>query len=90
MRPTRLIVCPTAANSFTLTRAREDGLWQGSRRLRVSSEPVSGIRNQAIGRIYLNYFLLYTRARAETKTRRRFWRSAAAVSEMEFNNLQVM
>jgi hypothetical protein len=30
-----------------------------------------------------------TRARAETKTRR-FWRSAAAVSEMEFGNLQVM
>jgi hypothetical protein len=30
-----------------------------------------------------------TRARAETKTRR-VWRSAAAVSEMEFRNLQVM
>jgi hypothetical protein len=62
MRPTRLIVCPTAANSFTLTRAREDGLWQGSRRLRVSSEPVSGIRNQAIGRILFElFFTLHAR-----------------------------
>jgi hypothetical protein len=31
----------------------------------------------------------HPRARAETKTRR-VWRSAAAVSEMEFRNLQVM
>ena len=53
---------------------------------RVSSEPVSG--NQAIGRILFEFFFRLARE-AETKTRR-VWRSAAAVSEMEFRNLQVM
>jgi hypothetical protein len=58
-----------------------------------ASQQRTRLWNQAIGRILFELFFTLTRARtrarAETKTRR-VWRSAAAVSEMEFRNLQVM
>jgi hypothetical protein len=41
------------------------------------------------GRVILSYFYP-TRARGQRRKPSRFWRSAAAVSEMEFRNLQVM
>jgi len=75
---------PISAHPFTnpvRTRLRAGGASQQRTRL----------WDKAIGRILFElFFSLYARARAETKKTRRFWRSAAAVSEMEFRNLQVM